>query len=69
MLQGTGDVPRLSVETSKDVDFMDDGYRWRKYGQKYVKGSGYPRSYYKCTEKDCAVKKQVDQHGDRITNT
>lgn len=69
MLQGTGDVPRLSVETSKDVDFMDDGYRWRKYGQKYVKGSGYPRSYYKCTEKDCSVKKQVDQHGDRITNT
>lgn len=48
---------------------MDDGYRWRKYGQKYVKGSGYPRSYYKCTERDCFVKKQVDQHDDKITNT
>ncbi|KAL8462343.1 hypothetical protein ACS0TY_033399 [Phlomoides rotata] len=35
----------------------DDGYNWRKYGQKLVKGSEFPRSYYKCTFPNCEVKK------------
>ena len=26
-----------------DVDVIDDGYKWRKYGQKAVKNSPYPR--------------------------
>jgi len=30
--------PWYSSPTS-DVDFLDDGYCWRKYGQKQVKGS------------------------------
>jgi len=47
---------------------LDDGYRWRKYGQKLVKGSKRPRSYYKCSEIDCMVKKQVDQMDDSIVN-
>jgi WRKY transcription factor 2 len=39
----------------------EDGYNWRKYGQKQVKGSEYPRSYYKCTHPNCQVKKKVER--------
>ncbi|KAK4796877.1 hypothetical protein SAY86_029203 [Trapa natans] len=34
-----------------------DGYNWWKYGQKHVKGSEFPCSYYKCTHLNCEVKK------------
>ena len=39
----------------------DDGYNWRKYGQKQVKGSENPRSYYKCTFPSCPTKKKVER--------
>ena len=29
--------------TKSEVDHLEDGYRWRKYGQKAVKNSPYPR--------------------------
>ena len=34
---------RIVVQTTSEVDLLDDGYRWRKYGQKVVKGNPYPR--------------------------
>ncbi|KAM7269028.1 hypothetical protein ACFE04_024525 [Oxalis oulophora] len=34
---------RIIVQTTSEVDLLDDGYRWRKYGQKVVKGNPYPR--------------------------
>ncbi|CAJ1939877.1 unnamed protein product [Sphenostylis stenocarpa] len=53
--------PRIVVQTTSEVDLLDDGYRWRKYGQKVVKGNPYPRSYYKCTTPGCNVRKHVER--------
>ena len=54
-------IRRLIVECTKDIDYMEDGYHWRKYGQKTLKGNPFPRSYYKCVEPNCSVRKQVEQ--------
>ncbi|KAK4483818.1 hypothetical protein RD792_011025 [Penstemon davidsonii] len=53
--------PRIVVQTTSDIDILDDGYRWRKYGQKVVKGNPNPRSYYKCTYNGCPVRKHVER--------
>ncbi|KAL7232313.1 hypothetical protein ACSBR2_010352 [Camellia fascicularis] len=52
---------RNVVKTKSEVDRLDDGYRWRKYGQKMVKGNPHPRSYYKCTSAGCNVRKHVER--------
>jgi hypothetical protein len=38
--------PRFAFMTKSEVDHLEDGYRWRKYGQKAVKNSSYPRYAY-----------------------
>ncbi|XP_042059135.1 probable WRKY transcription factor 43 [Salvia splendens] len=53
--------PRFAFQTRSSVDILDDGYRWRKYGQKAVKNNKFPRSYYRCTREGCNVKKQVQR--------
>uniref|UniRef100_A0A0E0FPQ9 WRKY domain-containing protein n=1 Tax=Oryza nivara TaxID=4536 RepID=A0A0E0FPQ9_ORYNI len=53
--------PRVAFLTKSEVDHLEDGYRWRKYGQKAVKNSPYPRSYYRCTTPKCGVKKRVER--------
>ncbi|WZZ32960.1 hypothetical protein YC2023_016361 [Brassica napus] len=66
--------PRFAFMTKSDVDNLEDGYRWRKYGQKAVKNSPFPRSvdkpdnfyclyrsYYRCTNSRCTVKKRVER--------
>ncbi|CAK8574777.1 unnamed protein product [Lathyrus sativus] len=52
---------RVVVQTTSEIDILDDGYRWRKYGQKVVKGNPNPRSYYKCVIQDCPVRKHVER--------
>ncbi|KAF0927195.1 hypothetical protein E2562_030997 [Oryza meyeriana var. granulata] len=53
--------PRFAFMTKSEVDHLEDGYRWRKYGQKAVKNSPFPRSYYRCTTQKCPVKKRVER--------
>jgi hypothetical protein len=35
--------PKYAFQTRSQVDILDDGYRWRKYGQKAVKNNKFPR--------------------------
>ncbi|KAI3916295.1 hypothetical protein MKW98_004736 [Papaver atlanticum] len=55
---------RYAFKTQSEVDHLEDGYRWRKYGQKAVKNSPFPRSYYRCTSATCGVKKRVERCSD-----
>ncbi|XP_042509398.1 probable WRKY transcription factor 32 isoform X2 [Macadamia integrifolia] len=59
--------PKIVVQAAGDVGISSDGYRWRKYGQKMVKGNPYPRSYYKCTSAGCPVRKHVERAVDDTT--
>ena len=34
---------RFCFQTRSQVDILDDGYKWRKYGQKAVKNNKFPR--------------------------
>nr|VDD39003.1 unnamed protein product [Brassica oleracea] len=58
--------PRIVVQTTSDIDILDDGYRWRKYGQKshnlmFFYHLNLNRSYYKCTTPGCPVRKHVER--------
>ncbi|KAK4738889.1 hypothetical protein R3W88_002586 [Solanum pinnatisectum] len=42
----------------------EDGFSWRKYGQKDILGANHPRAYYRCTHKNtqgCLATKQVQK--------
>ncbi|KAL6004951.1 hypothetical protein ACLOJK_005510 [Asimina triloba] len=53
---------RVPVVSSKLSDIPSDEFTWRKYGQKPIKGSPHPRSYYKCSSlKGCPARKHVER--------
>ncbi|CAN1178169.1 Probable WRKY transcription factor 41 [Linum perenne] len=57
------DHVRISSENRLEGP-VDDGYSWRKYGQKDILEAKYPRSYYRCTYRstqNCWAVKQVQR--------
>ncbi|GKV24484.1 hypothetical protein SLEP1_g34092 [Rubroshorea leprosula] len=52
---------RLAFRTRSEVEVLEDGYKWRKYGKKKVKNSPNPRKYYGCSVEGCPVKKRVER--------
>ncbi|KFK44770.1 hypothetical protein AALP_AA1G300900 [Arabis alpina] len=64
-------VPMKEMEGSRhkgDTTPPSDSWAWRKYGQKPIKGSPYPRGYYRCSStKGCPARKQVERSRDDPT--
>ncbi|KAJ7547589.1 hypothetical protein O6H91_08G093500 [Diphasiastrum complanatum] len=49
---------RVAFET-RGSKMHKDGYSWWKYGEKMIRGSRHPRSYYKCPFAGCPMRKRV----------
>ncbi|XP_077249596.1 putative WRKY transcription factor 41 [Tasmannia lanceolata] len=63
MLPKWSEQVRISTGTGLEGP-LEDGYSWRKYGQKDILGAKYPRGYYRCTHRNvqgCLATKQVQR--------
>nr|WCL15202.1 WRKY818 [Atractylodes chinensis] len=58
------DGTKICFRIRTELEVLDDGYRWRKYGKKKVKSTPYPRNYFKCSTVGCHVKKRVERDRD-----
>ncbi|XP_047952737.1 probable WRKY transcription factor 51 [Salvia hispanica] len=52
---------KVAFKTKSEVEVLDDGFKWRKYGKKMVKNSPNPRNYYRCSVEGCPVKKRSNE--------
>ncbi|KAH7686276.1 WRKY domain-containing protein [Dioscorea alata] len=52
----------VTVPVTGEAAPSTDTWAWRKYGQKPIIGSPYPRNYYRCSSwKGCTARKQVER--------
>ncbi|KAK9755410.1 hypothetical protein RND81_01G023000 [Saponaria officinalis] len=60
---------RKNGETREEevTHLTDDGFGWRKYGQKIIHNSYHPRHYYRCTHKKCEATKHLQQISENPT--
>uniref|UniRef100_A0A3N7H682 TIR domain-containing protein n=1 Tax=Populus trichocarpa TaxID=3694 RepID=A0A3N7H682_POPTR len=55
-------APAAANSRSSGEVVPSDLWAWKKYGQKHIKGSPYPRGYYRCSStKGCLAKKHVER--------
>ncbi|CAA0806489.1 Probable WRKY transcription factor 32 [Striga hermonthica] len=64
----SGKKPKYVVHAAGDMGISGDGYRWRKYGQKMVKGNPHPRNYFRCTSGGCPVRKHIERAVDNMND-
>lgn len=64
---------RQDIRTMQIIgEEYDDGYCWRKFGQKDILGSKYPRGYYRCAHRHsqgCLATKVVQRSDDDPTKS
>ncbi|XP_073038703.1 probable WRKY transcription factor 53 isoform X2 [Primulina eburnea] len=66
MTRKWNDVVRVCSEAGIECH-LNDGYSWRKYGQKVILNTDHPRAYYRCTylnTQRCLAKKHVQRTDD-----
>ncbi|XWS47897.1 hypothetical protein CRYUN_Cryun13aG0025300 [Craigia yunnanensis] len=63
---GVRKVIRVPAISSMIADIPPDEYSWRKFGQKLILGSPYPRNYYRCIKRHigCPATKLVERFPD-----
>ncbi|GLJ15142.1 hypothetical protein SUGI_0247730 [Cryptomeria japonica] len=57
-----GKSSQIIIIQVRSEEPLDDGYKWRKYGEKSMPNCEMPRCYYKCSDKKCSVKKRVERN-------
>ncbi len=61
--------PRSKRGPYYSAEVLQDGYHYRKYGQKFSRSNPYPTCYYKCAHNGCPVKRQISRSDDgKIVN-